>query len=347
MRSSNGYSRTVSALNSLLNSLNERDKIAAVLFTKKAIIYPGNEKTGFLFATDATKSSLLDWILSLFVQTSSTTNSGSYHTAAFETSFAFLKQYSSSLINCDTSLVVFGDADNIKDESNPVNSLLTQYQSLSNYLGTSFVKKVRVFSFSVGIQKGQANPLKSYPCLTGGLWIPLDPSDASTEQSSDVRGLMSPFFSFHSYRRLGKNDIIWSNFYSDLLGIGNMTTASLPCYSSGGMFLGVVGVDVPATLFNTTTYPDAHSEFSRRKVLSDGVGYCPDVDIQDSFVDDLRGGACNYCNQPCGNLAVMLGFIPAVLVAFVVFVIVSFYFYKRSLMKAEGDDEKEEKALVK
>ncbi|KAF0976623.1 hypothetical protein FDP41_004522 [Naegleria fowleri] len=337
-----GYSTTMSAIQSLIDSLNVRDKVALIMFSKKAIICDVNAKNGFVKADSSNKASMLACINQYFVETTSTISTGSYHSAALESAFGFIRQFNSSMVSCDTSIAFFGDADNINDESNPVNTMISQFALTKNTLPQSQVDTIRIFSFTVGLTGGRPNPLKAYPCLTGGLWIPLDPSDVTSEQKNDIRGIISPFFRFHSYRRLFESKIVWSEFYMDLLGVGNMTTAALPCFSSSGSFLGVVGVDVPATLFNYSTYPDADVEFKKRQQDSDGPGYCPSVLLPDSFVADLRGGPCNYCNQPCGTLAVMLGFIPAMLASFVVFVVISFYFYKRSLRSAEGKEEKEE-----
>ena len=336
LRSSTGYPRSVLAIESLFNGLDGRDKIAVVLFNTKATLYPGNVGAGFIYASEINKAAIKSWIYATFTLSSSVTQ-GAYYTTVFDTTFAFIKQYSSSMVACDTSIVILGDADTIKDESNPVTTLRAHVDDITNsFSGSEWAKNLRVFSFTVGLEVGQANALKSFACVTNGLWVAID--DASTEQTGDIRGLMSPFFQFHSYRRLGENKGIWSDFYSDVLGVGNMTTAALPCYSSSNNFLGVVGVDVPATLMNS--YSNYEAEFVKRKNLANGVAYCPSTSVTTSFINNLRGGACNYCNQPCGALAVMLGFIPGVLVLFVIVVIIAFCLYKRSL--AGSDEEKEE-----
>eukprot|EP00803_Ostreobium_quekettii_P003181 evm.model.scf_371.2 EVM.evm.TU.scf_371.2 scf_371:17986-30545(+) len=64
-----------------------------------------------------------------------------------------------------------------------------------------------------------------------------------------------PLFNFLDYTRFlawGRQglDVIWSNFYIDDAGLGNMTTAAMPIYSPGagngipGLLVGVVGKDV-------------------------------------------------------------------------------------------------------
>jgi hypothetical protein len=43
---------------------------------------------------------------------------------------------------------------------------------------------------------------------------------------------------------------LWTKFYNDFSGLGNVTTVTLPCHSNNGLLIGVAGIDVTIDEFD-------------------------------------------------------------------------------------------------
>ncbi|KAL9649758.1 hypothetical protein ABK040_009573 [Willaertia magna] len=363
IRSTDGIQITLNLINYLLESLYEQDRIVIFLFTRDIIVSPFNEKSGFLSVTNNVKLQLKSWLTSQLTVTSQSSSGATLHSKLFDTVFQFIKEYTSTLINCDTSFVMIADGETSRDDTNPKDILLNYIKETSNYNNNnttnnelvSWNKNIRFFTFTFGVKSyAENNLLQKYPCATDGLWIPLDSisltgttsgsGDASSERHNDIRTVISPFFQYHTFRRINDDKVKWTGLYTDLLSKQLTASAAISCYSNDkSKFLGVVGVDVPLVLLNN--YNEYVKEIERRRVV--GYGLCNEQKITKDFLDNLRGGGCNYCNAPCGQTLVVIIFIPiAILAALVLFVVLFIWHRIVQRRQDNGDEEDVKKQMI-
>ncbi|CAD7701847.1 unnamed protein product [Ostreobium quekettii] len=132
------------------------------------------------------------------------------------------------------------DSEDAKEESdaNTVADFIREKQSEMVELGG---ESAHIFTFSM-TSDSDDKLAKMIACENNGSW-------ASIEEKDDPLVKFLDYTRFLAWTRRGL-DVIWSNFYVDGAGLGNMTTAVMPVYapetSDGipGLLIGVVGKDV-------------------------------------------------------------------------------------------------------
>lgn len=197
---------------------------------------------------------------------------------------------------------------------------------------------------TVGFNHKQQNALSSISCHNG-VYINVDTTKAivvGKDQSaairdvnlrSNLRNRMSPFFRFFAYSSVAnsgsigsekhieamRDRVAWVDIYMDALGLGEMTTASLACYSTNsGQLLGVAGIDMPISQLKR--YGEGYREKLRE--LVDMNKRCRLSHVDESSINTIRGGACNYClrSQCFINSAFLITF-PLAAVVIVVLIV--------------------------
>ena len=146
----------------------------------------------------------------------------------------------------------------------------------------------KIFTFSLG-GEADVETAKKIACENGGLWKQIEDGNFNY-----LRTQMASYYEYLSYR-YGENDaIVWSAIYNDTTGLGELSTASIACFTKDdGRLLGVAAVDVPVGLIRS--FPDGTNLI--QQLIARGTT-CPSKYLPDSFVARLRGGECNYCTCP-------------------------------------------------
>jgi len=175
--------------------------------------------------------------------------------------------------------------------------------------------RAHIFTFSMTSDADDMLP-KMIACENEGSWSAIEEKD-------------DPLFKFLDYTRFfawGRRglDVIWSNFYVDDGGLGDMTTAAMPVYSPDtakgmpGVLIGVVGKDVLVSqleqddedfiaVFNriierTSVCRKSKLNVCQLQVLRGKKAECPDVlpDAQCYFLQDTDSF---YMSDPSQKLA--------------------------------------------
>lgn len=185
-----------------------------------------------------------------------------------------------------------------------------------------------LFTYSYGLD-AEATVPKTIACDYNGLWYNLNDGD-------NLAISLTSYYLFFS-RSLSSQSVVWEAPYNDFeLGI-TISSISQSCYDNNQNLISVAGVDVRfdslLAVYNNFTEILAEIQFRSTK--------CPPYkQIQQDYLNYLRGGTCNYCSQFCTSGVVATVIFSILLGILVIIVLFGAVFYLcRHKIKFEDNEE--------
>ncbi|KAL9655684.1 hypothetical protein ABK040_004917, partial [Willaertia magna] len=182
--------------------------------------------------------------------------------------------------------------------------------------------KAKIFSYSFGSEADLYLP-KVIACENNGLWAKIDDDNAG-----NLLTQMSSYYEYLSYKE-NSSSVVWAEPYDDVTGLGEMTTASLSCFTKKGRLIGVAGIDIPINQFDY--YPNGRR---RLQELVSREETCPPP-VPQEMLDQLREGTplCNYCSCPALYIGISSSLGGVVLIALVTVLVVCCCIYRKKARK--------------
>ncbi|PAA90939.1 hypothetical protein BOX15_Mlig007739g1 [Macrostomum lignano] len=136
---------------------------------------------------------------------------------------------------CNSIIMILSDGD-VSGDVESATKLIRRWRSKSHYLDM-----IRIFTYSVGQHQNPIEPLLQIACENRGFFAEIPARGAVNHQAQHVTTVLSRPMALYS-----ADFYQWHNIYLDSLGLGLMTSITLPLYNYSGnqSFMGLIGTDV-------------------------------------------------------------------------------------------------------